>query len=565
MTRRLVRRKVEHDPGDSSLLSRLYAVRGITSVADRDLSLQKLHKPETLKDLGKAAKLLATAVTEDQRILIVGDFDADGATSTALMVDALRSMGAVNVDYLIPDRFEYGYGLTPEIVDDAARFSPDLLVTVDNGMSSIDGVALARSRGTKVIVTDHHLPGAAVPEADAIVNPNQAGCKFPGKSLAGVGVAFYLLSALRRHLTQRHWFASKPPNLAGYLDLVALGTVADVVPLDRNNRILVQEGLRRIRSGHCRPGIQALLEVAGTNHMKVTSRDLAFGAAPRLNAAGRLENMSLGIECLLADNPDRARKSALKLDELNRERRAIEVEMRQQAKEHIDAGWHLIDDNPPVGLCLYHQDWHQGVVGIVASRIKDQLHRPVIAFARASDDELKGSGRSVPGMHIRDALDAIAASEPGLIDKFGGHAMAAGLSIRAENLDRFTEVFDTEARRWLSADDLEQVIVSDGEIHEDITLALVREVTEAGPWGQGFPEPLFDGQFEVLEQRIVGERHLKLKVRPVDGVQTLEAIAFYHDRLIETYRPRLAYRLDINEYRGRESVQLIVEAVDILL
>lgn len=564
MARRLIRRKADHDPPDSSLLGRLYAARGIADVRELDLSLQRLHPPDSLKDLDKAAELLAGAVVHQRRILVVGDFDADGATSTALLVDGLRTMGASSIHYLVPDRFEHGYGLTPEIVEVATELSPQLLITVDNGMSSIDGVALARTRGMEVIITDHHLPGEKPPDANAIVNPNQAGCEFPWKSLAGVGVAFYLLSAVRKALRGRQWFTSEVPNLAGYLDLVALGTVADVVPLDRNNRILVQAGLRRIRAGHGRPGVAALMELAGINVAAATSRDLAFGAAPRLNAAGRLEDMSLGIECLLAD-VDRARELAMELDELNRKRRSIEDEMRQQAGAHIDAGLHLIGDDPPVGLCLYHEDWHQGVVGIVASRIKDQLHRPVIAFARASDDELKGSARSLPGLHIRDALDAIAARHPGLVVKFGGHAMAAGLSIRPRDLDRFAGAFDEEARRWLDMDDLEQILISDGEIGQDITLELTREIVQAGPWGQDFPEPLFDGEFEIIEQRIVAGRHLKLKVRPATASRVLDAIAFNHDRLIEGHRSRLAYRLDINEYRGRQSAQLIVEAVDISL
>lgn len=564
MSKRLIRRKVDH-VFDSSLLNRLYAARGVRDASDLDLSLQHLFQP-VLKDLNIAADLLATSVTCQQRILIVGDFDADGATSTAMMVDALRAMGGIHVDYLVPDRFEYGYGLTPEIVELAGRSRPDLLVTVDNGMSSIDGVALARARGIQVIVTDHHLPGSEVPDANAIVNPNQAGCEFPGKSLAGVGVAFYVLSAVRGVLRDRNWFAEKMiavPNLADYLDLVALGTVADVVTLDRNNRILVEAGLQRIRAGRARPGVLALARASGANIRRITSRDLAFGLAPRLNAAGRLDDMSRGIECLLAKDTDEADRLAMVLDGLNRERRAIEDEMRDQALAHIEAGMHLIGDELPVGLCLFHEDWHQGVVGIVASRIKERLHRPVIAFARSGESELKGSARSVGGLHIRDALDAIAARYPGMLEKFGGHAMAAGLAIRPDRLQAFMNAFDEEARRWLSAEDLEQTLISDGELHEEVSLALVREILSAGPWGQGFPEPVFDDEFEILAQRIVGGRHLKMQLRPVHSNQAFDAIAFNHDRLQEARRTRMAYRLDINEYRSLESVQLVIEAMDV--
>jgi single-stranded-DNA-specific exonuclease len=562
-TKKLIRRPVDHElPGVPSLLNRLYAGRGIIDRRELDHSLINLLPPDSFKGITESVAVLREAVTSQQRILIVGDFDADGATSSALMVSCLKAMGAEHVDYLVPDRFRFGYGLTPGIVDVALGFQPDLIVTVDNGISSIEGVEAALNSNIRVLVTDHHLSGDSLPAANAILNPNQPGCEFPSKALAGVGVAFYLLSALRSSLRAINWFTDAGPNLADFLDLVALGTIADVVPMDRNNRILVSEGLKRIRAGRARPGINALISVSGADRARVISRDLAFGVGPRLNAAGRLENMSLGIECLLADQ-HHALELADRLDQLNTERKSIEVEMREQAEEHISQ-YHAMGQNEfGVGVCLFHPQWHQGVVGIVASRIKDQIHRPVIAFAKASEHELKGSARSIPGLHIRDALDTIAAKNPGLLVKFGGHAMAAGLSIEPADFDRFHQLFDAEAQRWLGDEDLEQVVVSDGEIGEALTLDLAATVIEAAPWGQGFPEPVFDGEFEVLDQRIVASRHLKLKLRPLEGVETCEAIAFNHDRLLERRQLRLAYRLDINRYRGRESVQLIVECVDL--
>ncbi len=550
-------------PGISPFLSRLFVGRGIVNIEDLDHSLSGLLSPDLFKGMEKAVAILQDAIFNNRRILIVGDFDADGATSSALMLSCLKSLGASEVDYLVPDRFKFGYGLTPEIVEVALGFTPHVIVTVDNGISSLEGVDAALARDIQVVITDHHLSGETLPAANAIVNPNQAGCEFPSKSIAGVGVAFYLLSALRSSLRQAKWFEQPEPNLADCLDLVALGTISDVVTMDRNNRILVSEGLRRIRAGRGRPGIYALLSVAGVDYRQVTTRDLAFAVGPRLNAAGRLENMSLGIECLVADQY-RATELAAKLDEINNERKSIESEMKSQAEEYIRLQ-SLDESKDRVGVCLFHPQWHQGVVGIVASRIKDRIHRPVIAFAKAGEEELKGSGRSIPGLHIRDSLDAIAAKNPGLLVKFGGHAMAAGLSIKPQNLARFTQLFDEEARRWLSDEYLEQVVVSDGEIKEELSLNLARAIVEAAPWGQGFPEPVFDGEFEVLEQRIVGERHLKLKLRSVSGVKTLEAIAFNHDRLLEARQLRLAYRLDINRYRGRETVQLIIESVDLAL
>ncbi|MFT7133597.1 MAG: single-stranded-DNA-specific exonuclease [Cyclobacteriaceae bacterium] len=576
MVKRLVRRQV-HDRLDvaSPLFSRLFSGRGIQAIEEIDCSLQHLLPPTTMLGLDVAGELLADCIVRQERILVVGDFDADGATSSVLLVDGLRTMGAEHVEYLVPNRFAYGYGLTPEIVQLAATgeisgsgpqgLPPQLIITVDNGISSIEGVALARSLGIKVLVTDHHLPGDELPAADAIVNPNQPGCLFASKSLAGCGVAFYLLSMLRQVLRQRDWFTTQrpAPNLADYLDLVALGTIADVVVLDRNNRILVSEGIKRIRAGRCRPGLSALLEIAGIAQKQLVSRDLAFGIGPRLNAAGRLDDMALGIDCLLATSMDDARTRAVHLDTLNKARRVIEDEMKAQAQVNLKLQHNLTSTTKLTGVCLFADDWHQGVIGIVASRIKDQLHRPVIAFAQTSDSEMKGSGRSIHGLHIRDALAAINAQHPGLIKKFGGHAMAAGLTIEASQFETFARLFDDQARSSLTQQDLEQVLVSDGELDEQVTLGLVREISQLIPWGQGFPEPLFDDEFEILDQRIVGQRHLKMKL--LRGEQTFDAIAFNQDRLVEGRNKRMAYRLDINHFRGRDTVQLIVEAVDVSL
>jgi len=546
------------------LLKRIYAARHAGD-AELESGLADLHPPDSLKGLDAAVALLETAVCQQQRVLVVGDFDADGATSSALVVAALRDMGAAQVDYLVPDRFRFGYGLTPEIVDVALTRSPDLLVTVDNGISSIEGVERARESGLRVLVTDHHLPGDKLPAADAIVNPNQPGDTFPSKALAGVGVAFYLMMALRSRLRETDWFAGRgmtEPNLATYLDLVALGTVADVVPLDRNNRLLVRQGLRRIRGGHCRPGIRALLSVAGRNPSRIVASDFGFAVGPRLNAAGRLDDMSLGIECLLTDSQARADTLAQQLDALNRERREIEAEMKAGAVQYLDA-MNLDSDNLPVGFCLYDADWHQGVIGILASRVKEQFHRPVIVFADAGEGEIKGSARSIPGLHIRDALDAVAARHPGLLNKFGGHAMAAGLSLDAARLDDFRRAFLSELETLLDENALTGVLETDGALHpDDFTLELSELLRNAGPWGQGFPEPLFDGVFTVVSSRVVGEHHLKLSLRPQGGGAAVGAIAFGQ---VERYVPavgervRVVYRLDTNEYRGMLSLQLVVE------
>ncbi|MDC0995573.1 single-stranded-DNA-specific exonuclease RecJ [Pseudomonadales bacterium] len=550
----------------SALLARLFAQRGIVDQSEIDFSLGNLLPPDSMKGLTEAANVVASTIVNREKIIIVGDFDADGATSTALMVHCLRACEA-DVDYLVPNRFEFGYGLTPEIVAVAAKMQPALIVTVDNGISSVDGVGAANVLGIKTVITDHHLPGDVLPAATAIVNPNQTGCAFPSKALAGVGVSFYLLSAVRKVLRQKSWFEQKQlsePLLADYLDLVALGTIADVVPFDKNNRVLVNEGIRRIRAGKVRPGIRALLAVSGTNFKKLISRDIAFGVAPRLNAAGRLEDMSIGIECLLSETDAGAVVLAEQLDGINKARRSIEDEMKDQAIEIVKAAVASNSESTKTekyGVCLYNASWHQGVVGIIASRIKDRVHRPTIAFAKVSDTEIKGSARSIHGLHIRDALDAIATANPGLIDKFGGHAMAAGLSLPLAKFAEFAALFDAEARKGLSKGDLEQQVVSDGELGGKFNLATARKIAEAAPWGQGFPEPVFDGEFEIIDQRILGSRHLKLRLLKDD--ELIDAIAFNHNRLIEERTKRMAYRIDINEYRGLEKVQLIIEAVDL--
>lgn len=549
------------------VLRRVYAARSVTSAVELDYSLDQLLSPTQLGGLSGAADLLQMAVTQGQRIMVVGDFDADGATSCALCLRALRVMGASDVHYLVPNRFEYGYGLTPEIVAVAARLRPELIMTVDNGISSIAGVAAAQQQGMQVLVTDHHLPGEQLPEADAIVNPNLPGDAFPSKSLAGVGVAFYVMLALRARLREQGWFADQQlpePNLAQFLDLVALGTVADVVPLDHNNRILVQQGLQRIRAGRCVPGIRALLETSGRNLSSCVATDLGFAVGPRLNAAGRLDDMSAGIECLLTDDSAAASEMAAQLDALNRDRREIESDMQAQALAAI-AALDLDDARLPVGLCLFDPDWHQGVIGILAARIKENFHRPVVAFARSNDGELKGSARSVPGLHIRDALDAVATRHPGLVSRFGGHAMAAGLTLAEDDYPAFAQAFDAEVERHLSRDELSTVIYSDGELSAaELTLDTAQLLRDASPWGQGFPAPLFDGDFDVVGQRVVGQRHLKLTLSPAGGERQVEAIAFNTAELPPGCRhAHLAYRLDVNEFRGLVSPQLVVEYIEI--
>ena len=520
-----------------------------------------------MQGIAAAVSRLVTAIHQQESILIVGDFDADGATSSALMVLALRAMGFKTVDFLVPNRFDYGYGLTPEIVDLAAQKSPDLIITVDNGISSVEGVARANTLGIEVIVTDHHLPGAVLPAATAIVNPNQPGCEFPTKNLAGVGVAFYLLSAFRGQLRKEDWFTQQQlpePNMANWLDLVALGTVADVVPLDQVNRALVYQGLLRIRAGRSRPGIQALLRIAGKNPARLVATDLGFALGPRLNAAGRLDDISLGIQCLLTEDHQQALHAAQALDDLNQDRKTIEAGMQREALAIVEQ-FSMDPTSMPAALCLFQEDWHQGVVGLLASRIKEKYHRPVVAFARGESGELKGSSRSIPGLHIRDALDAVATQNPGLITKFGGHAMAAGLSLDEDRLEDFTRAFQQQVASSLSEDDLQAKLVTDGPLTpKQLSKQTAELLREAGPWGQLFPEPCFEGNFVIQQQRIVGEKHLKLVLAPEGQPELgIDAIWFNIDTAVW---PNLnagvvncVYRLDINEFRGVESLQLLVQ------
>ena len=549
------------------LLQRIYQSRGVSDQQALERQLSCLPAPLAMQGIAAAVSRLVTAIHQQESILIVGDFDADGATSSALMVLALRAMGFKTVNFLVPNRFDYGYGLTPEIVDLAAQKSPDLIITVDNGISSVEGVARANTLGIEVIVTDHHLPGAVLPAATAIVNPNQPGCEFPTKNLAGVGVAFYLLSAFRGQLRKEDWFTQQQlpePNMANWLDLVALGTVADVVPLDQVNRALVYQGLLRIRAGRSRPGIQALLRIAGKNPARLVATDLGFALGPRLNAAGRLDDISLGIQCLLTEDHQQALHAAQALDDLNQDRKTIEAGMQREALAIVEQ-FSMDPTSMPAALCLFQEDWHQGVVGLLASRIKEKYHRPVVAFARGESGELKGSSRSIPGLHIRDALDAVATQNPGLITKFGGHAMAAGLSLDEDRLEDFTRAFQQQVASSLSEDDLQAKLVTDGPLTpKQLSKQTAELLREAGPWGQLFPEPCFEGNFVIQQQRIVGEKHLKLVLAPEGQPELgIDAIWFNIDTAVW---PNLnagvvhcVYRLDINEFRGVESLQLLVQ------
>ena len=622
------------------LLRRIYSQRGVSGREEIELRLANLAPPDALKGLDQAVALLVEALRGQWKVLLVGDYDADGAASCALALDALHGFGFDHLDYIVPNRFDYGYGLTPAIVELAAARSPDLLITVDNGISSIDGVNAAKKAGLRVIVTDHHLPGEELPAADAIVNPNQPGCNFPAKNSAGVGVIFYVMLGLRSRLRELGRFGpGKPPepNMAELLDLVAVGTVADVVSFDRNNRILVSEGLRRIRAGRVRPGIRALLKAAGRNPANAVAADLAFGVAPRLNAAGRLTDMSTGIECLLAEDAESAEKLAGELDELNRDRKQIQAEMDEQAAAmaaklaaeaaalrhlgetdgqtaapgisgetdgraaapgisgatdgqaaapglsgetdgraaapgfsgEMDRQTAAPEANPadstgklPAGVCFYQPGWHQGVIGIVASRIKDRLHRPAIVFADAAE-ELKGSGRSIPGFHLLDALAAVAARHPGLITRFGGHAMAAGLSLEADQFERFREAFAFEAARQLKPEQLEAKLLSDGPLEPQwFSLEVAQMLRRAGPWGKDFPEPVFDGCFHLRRQQPLKEKHLRMSLSPLaDPDLRVEAIAFNVEDWPDPQAAEisLAYRLEINEFRGERKLQLVVE------
>ncbi len=541
--------------GVHPVLARVFAARGVATASELDRDLATLPGFATMKGIDAAAARLADAIARREKIVVVADYDADGATACAVAMRGLAGMGAV-VDFLVPNRFEYGYGLTPEIVGEAARMAPRLIVTVDHGIASHDGVAAAAARGIEVLITDHHLPAATLPSPALIVNPNQPGCAFPGKHLAGVGVVFYVLLATRATLRERGHFADRaPPNLGTLLDLVALGTVADVVCLDRINRTLVAHGLARIRAGRAQPGVAALLAVGGRDARRATGYDLGFVAGPRLNAAGRLSDMSLGIRCLLSDSEAEAAALAAELDRLNRERRDIEATMQEDALAALEARAADAAHADAYTLCLFDPEWHQGVVGIVAGRLKDRFHRPAIVFARGSDGELKGSGRSIAGFHLRDALDLAAKRAPGLLAKFGGHAYAAGLTLAESDLPRFASLFEAIAREQLSAGDLARTLESDGplapgELGIELASALSAEV-----WGQGFPAPVFDDAFSVLDQRIVGGHHSKLSLSRDN--ERFDAILFRHAEPLPR-AIRAAYRPDVNEWRGETSLQLVI-------
>lgn len=553
------------------LLRRLYASRGVRSARELERSVKGMLPWQQLSGIDNAVEILYNAFREGIRIIVVGDFDADGATSTALSVLGMRALGCDNISYLVPNRFEDGYGLSPEVVDQAKARGAQLIVTVDNGISSHAGVAHAKTLGIPVIVTDHHLPGDTLPDADAIINPNLRDCEFPSKSLAGVGVAFYLMLALRTFLRDKGWFDERgiaPPNLAELLDLVALGTVADVVPLDANNRILTWQGLSRIRAGKCRPGIKALLEISNRDPQQLAASDLGFALGPRLNAAGRLDDMSVGVALLLCDNLGEARVLASELDALNQTRKEIEQGMQAEALilcEKLERS----SETLPGGLAMYHPEWHQGVVGILASRIKERFHRPVIAFAPAGDGTLKGSGRSIQGLHMRDALERLDTLYPDLMIKFGGHAMAAGLSLEEHKFEQFQQRFGELVTEWLDPALLQGEVISDGPLSAaEMSMEVAQLLRDAGPWGQMFPEPLFDGRFRLLQQRLVGERHLKVMVEPVGGGPLLDGIAFNIDTTCwpdnGVREVELAYKLDINEFRGNRSLQIIIDDIWLL-
>ncbi|WP_077341458.1 single-stranded-DNA-specific exonuclease RecJ [Pseudocolwellia agarivorans] len=554
------------------IIKQIYASRGVAGDNELLLNVAQLAPVDSLKDITLAAQILHQAFVDNLNICIIGDFDADGATSTALMTEAFNMLGYGNHQFIVPNRFEFGYGLTPEIVDMAAAQGAQLLVTVDNGISCLAGVKRAKALGLQVVITDHHLPGKELPDADAIVNPNQPGCSFVSKSIAGVGVAFYLMLALRKHLREQQWFETKQikePNIAQLLDLVALGTVADVVTLDNNNRILVSQGLKRIRAGQTRPGIQALLEIAGKNQQRIVASDFGFALGPRINAAGRLDDMSFGINCLLAKDLMTARTMAAELDELNKARRSIEQGMQFEA-EKIMAVLNYEEGNLPNAISLFQKDWHQGVIGIVAGRLKEKYHRPSIVFAAADIDnpqsEIKGSARSIPGLHIRDLLEHIDSQHPQLIKKFGGHAMAAGLSIDANDFETFQGLFNQYAGQWIAEEDLQGTLLSDGELNlPELTLEFAELIRESGPWGQNFAEPIFDDEFLIIQQRIVGEKHLKVVLQKDNKV--FDGIAFNVDITQwpnqKANQVHVAYKLDVNEFRGKQSVQFLIEEIQV--
>lgn len=550
------------------VLKRVLAARHVNTVDELDYSLQRLHSYTLLKDIDKAVTLLYNALKQQKRILIIADYDADGATSCAVAMKALKLMGAKCVDYLVPNREEHGYGLTQAIVQLALRNRPDVLITVDNGISSFNGVQLAKQQGLQVLITDHHLPAKQLPFADAIVNPNQTGDFFPSKMLAGVGVIFYVMMALRSYLREQGWFIHQgiaEPNLANLLDLVALGTVADVVPLDYNNRILVDQGLRRIRAGHCCYGIQALMAVAKCEVGQMVTTDLGFGIAPRLNAAGRMDDMRHGIACLLSETYNEANEHAQLLEVFNHERRSIESDMQQEAltmleKIELDQKAYL-----PIGLCLYDENWHKGVIGLLASRIKDRLLRPVIVFTQLDEWQMIGSARSVANVHIKDILESIATQYPEIITKFGGHAMAAGLSLPIKHFETFQAVFDQEVRKHLSENELKDIVLSDGPLmHSDFDLSLAYQLRTMTPWGQGFAEPIFDGEFTILDKQLFKNKHLRMQVTPIEGGNPVEAMVFNLSQtewIAQTKQIKLAYKLDINKFRGFQNLRLTAECV----
>ncbi|HHI5049481.1 TPA: single-stranded-DNA-specific exonuclease RecJ [Vibrio parahaemolyticus] len=556
------------------ILKRIYINRGITDIAQLETSARGLHSYQKLGGIEQAVELLFQAIQEQKRIIVVGDFDADGATSSALSVLALRMLGSNNVDYLVPNRFEDGYGLSPEVVDQALELGAEMIMTVDNGVSSIEGVRYAKENGITVLVTDHHLPGQVLPEVDAMVNPNLDSCTFPSKALAGVGVAFYLMMALCVHMRKHNWFAQQgmqEPKLMELIDLVALGTVADVVPLDENNRILVHQGLQRIRAGKARPGIQALIEVAKRDARRLVASDFGFALGPRINAAGRLDDMSFGVELLMCNNIHAARRMASELDGLNQTRKEIEEGMKQEAMAFCERLQFGENCELPYGLSLFQRDWHQGVIGILASRIKEKFHRPVIAFADGGEGTIKGSCRSIPGLHMRDALDFIDTQNPGLIIKFGGHAMAAGLTIKEQDFERFSRLFDEVVKKELDEAALKGVILTDGELKpEEFSMHIAEQLRAGGPFGQAFPEPIFDGEFKVLHQKLVGEKHLKLMLEPlykghptnvmIDGIAFNVDLRRWPDASVKTVR--LAYKLDVNEFRGNQSLQLMIDHIE---
>ncbi|URL07309.1 single-stranded-DNA-specific exonuclease RecJ [Avibacterium sp. 21-595] len=569
MNKTIQRRPIssEQPISDHPLLDRLYRARQIKNSQQLDRTLNSMLSPHRLFGMQHAVNVLAQAREAQKKVVIVGDFDADGATSTALTVVALRQLGFQQVDYLVPNRFEQGYGLSVEVAKLALEKQVEVLITVDNGISSFEGVAFLKAQGVQVVVTDHHLPSETLPEADAIVNPNLSQCDFPSKSLAGVGVAFYVMLALRAKLREQGIFDNKSqPNFTELLDLVALGTIADVVPLDQNNRILAYQGLQRIRAGRCRYGIQALAEVANRDMSRFSASDLGFAIAPRLNAAGRLDNMSVGVELLLAQDMPSARALALELDGLNQTRKEIEQGMKLEALE-ICRKLTALTPPLPTGIVLYQADWHQGVLGILASRLKDQFHRPVIAFAQDQEGILKGSARSIEGLHIRDLLERLHSRHPDMIIKFGGHAMAAGLSIQEEKFSDFQRLFNEVVTECLDEKDLQGVVWTDGELEPQfMNLNTAELLKQSGPWGQAFPEPVFDGEFNLLQQRLVGEKHLKMMVEPINGGALFDAIAFNVDTRyypdLSLKKVKLAYKLDVNEYRGQRNIQLLVDYIE---